>query len=264
MTDHLTEARAFAAGASQAPDAGGAISWLTATCEQIIAHLEAQQTSPQPATAPPAAQQGDSGHRDGDLNAQTNYAPQAWRLTGYYPESYARLMDILIVGILPDWDDDDRNRHEAEFRADLAAHDAEVAAQALREAAEVMLKVKSPFHWQLPTTPKEQGTTETPPVWLRSRADLIKRGSHYQTGAKCHCGARWVRADNACAEHPIAPPLPTEEGATIVVSVSEKPPHIILTREGGRWVNRYGVKWWPEDEIRAWAPVTIGEVVVMP
>ena len=65
-------------------------------------------------------------------------------------------------------------------------------------------------------------------------------------------------------EHPIAPPLPTEEGATIVVSVSEKPPHIILTREGGRWVNRYGVKWWPEDEIRAWAPVTIGEVVVMP
>ena len=44
MTDHLTEARAFAAGASQAPDAGGAISWLTATCEQIIAHLEAQQT----------------------------------------------------------------------------------------------------------------------------------------------------------------------------------------------------------------------------
>ena len=65
-------------------------------------------------------------------------------------------------------------------------------------------------------------------------------------------------------EHPIAPPLPTEEGATIVVSVSEKPPHIILMREGGRWVNRYSVKWWPEDEIRAWAPVTIGEVVVMP
>ena len=83
---------------------------------------------------------------------------------------------------------------------ELAAHDAKVAAEALREAAEVMLKIKSPFHWQLPTTPKEQGTTETPPVWLRSRADLIKQGGHYQTGAKCHCGARWVRADNACAE----------------------------------------------------------------
>ena len=63
-------------------------------------------------------------------------------------------------------------------------------------------------------------------------------------------------------ERPIAPPLPTEEGATIVVSVSEKPSHIILTREGGRWVNRYGVEW-PADRIRAWAPVTIGETVVI-
>ena len=64
-------------------------------------------------------------------------------------------------------------------------------------------------------------------------------------------------------EQPITPPLPTEEGATIVVSVSEKPPHIILTREGGRWVNRYGAEW-PVDRIRAWAPVTIGEEVVVP
>ena len=44
MTDHLTNARACVTSVSQAPDAGGAISWLTATCEQIIAHLEAQQT----------------------------------------------------------------------------------------------------------------------------------------------------------------------------------------------------------------------------
>ena len=65
-------------------------------------------------------------------------------------------------------------------------------------------------------------------------------------------------------EHPIAPPLPTEEGATIMVTVSDWPPRTLLTREGGRWVNRYSGKWWPEDEIRAWAPVTIGEVVVMP
>ena len=63
-------------------------------------------------------------------------------------------------------------------------------------------------------------------------------------------------------EHPIAPPLPTEEGATIVVSVSEKPPHIILAREAGRWVNRYGVEW-TVDDITSWAPVTIGEVVVV-
>ena len=47
-------------------------------------------------------------------------------------------MDILNVGILPDWDDDDRNRHEAEFRADLAAHDAEVRAQALAPIREAL------------------------------------------------------------------------------------------------------------------------------
>ena len=64
-------------------------------------------------------------------------------------------------------------------------------------------------------------------------------------------------------EHPVTPPLPTEEGATIVVSGDERPPHILLTCEGGRWVNRYGDKF-AVDQIRAWAPVTIGEVVVVP
>ena len=67
------------------------------------------------------------------------YKPQPWRLTDYYPESYARFMDLLGDGIVPDWDDDDHNRHEAEFRADLAAHDAElraqIAAELLGEAA---------------------------------------------------------------------------------------------------------------------------------
>ena len=63
-------------------------------------------------------------------------------------------------------------------------------------------------------------------------------------------------------EHPITPPLPTEEGATIVVSSVERPPHILLTREAGRWVNRYGMEW-VVDDIRVWAPVTIGETVEM-
>ena len=44
MTDHLADARACIQSAAQAPDPGTTISWLTATCEQIIAHLEAQQT----------------------------------------------------------------------------------------------------------------------------------------------------------------------------------------------------------------------------
>ena len=77
MTDHLTEARACLSRVDQAATHFSAASWLTATCEHILDHLEAQQASPQPATAPPDAQQGDSGHRDGDeaarpkLNAQT-------------------------------------------------------------------------------------------------------------------------------------------------------------------------------------------------
>ena len=62
-------------------------------------------------------------------------------------------------------------------------------------------------------------------------------------------------------EHPITPPLPTEEGATILVSGDERPPHVLLMREAGRWVNSHGVEWY-NNEIHAWAPVTIGETVV--
>ena len=86
MTDHLTEARACLSRVDQAATHFSAASWLTATCEHILDHLEAQQTEAslrrgladitagrtvdlgsfaQPATDPPAAQQGDSGHRDG-------------------------------------------------------------------------------------------------------------------------------------------------------------------------------------------------------
>ena len=63
-------------------------------------------------------------------------------------------------------------------------------------------------------------------------------------------------------EHPVAPPLPTEDGATIAVSSDERPPSVLLTRKGGRWVNSHGVEWY-DNEIHAWAPVTIGETVVI-
>ena len=94
---------------------------------------QAVQAAQEVTSAPQTAPEAEAGQGDGDeaVRAAEDYTPQAWRLTGYYPESYARLMDILNGGILPDWDDDDHNRHEAEFRADLAAHDAEVRAQAL-------------------------------------------------------------------------------------------------------------------------------------
>ena len=62
-------------------------------------------------------------------------------------------------------------------------------------------------------------------------------------------------------ERPITLPLPDEEGATIMVSGDELPPRVLLTRGGGRWVTRYGAEW--SAEIRAWAPVTIGETVVI-
>ena len=64
-------------------------------------------------------------------------------------------------------------------------------------------------------------------------------------------------------EHPIAPPLPTEEGSTIVVASDAMILDILLVRAGGCWFDRDGNEW-PVETIRTWAPVTIGEVVVMP
>ena len=73
-----------------------------------------------------------------------------------------------------------------------------------------------------------------------------------------------VRVNAQYTEHPITPLLPTEDGAMIVASGDERlPPHTLLTREDGRWFNRSGGEW-RVNQITAWAPVTIGEVVVMP
>ena len=69
--------------------------------------------------------------------------------------------------------------------------------------------------------------------------------------------------NNYYTEHPVTPPLPTEEGAKILASSDERPPHTLLTREAGRWVNRYGVVEWPAERIRAWAPVDVGETVIV-
>ena len=64
-------------------------------------------------------------------------------------------------------------------------------------------------------------------------------------------------------EHPIAPPLPTEEGATILVSDDCRRPRILLTLEAGQWVSSLGLRW-NVEQFRAWCPVTLGETVVMP
>lgn len=68
--------------------------------------------------------------------------------------------------------------------------------------------------------------------------------------------------DNPCyTEKPILPPLPTEEGATILASGNDLPPHTLLTREGGRWLTCYGAEW--TVQITAWCPVTVGLMVPM-
>ena len=78
-----------------------------------------------------------------------------------------------------------------------------------------------------------------------------------------YVGITVIHDNTYYTEHPIAPPLPTEEGATIVVtSQPGLPPNILLTRVGDIWVNSYGAVW-RVDQLTAWAPVTIGEVVVV-
>lgn len=71
-----------------------------------------------------------------------------------------------------------------------------------------------------------------------------------------------VRGNSHYTEHPVTLPLPNEEGATIMVSSDGRTPHILLTLEAGHWVNRYGLEWFVH-QISAWAPVTIGETVVI-
>ena len=129
MTDHLTEARAFAAGASQAPDAGGAISWLTVTCKQVIAHLEAQQTSQQatsadlPASQPEPAQLGGSDFMGWMADRLSD--PEV--RTGYLA-AHAREVREQVAGEL---------HHEAKamtrFNAHPAMSDAAATAAAYRE-----------------------------------------------------------------------------------------------------------------------------------
>ena len=137
MTDHLADARACIQSAAQAPHPETRTSWLTETCEHILDHLEAQQTEAslrrgladitagctvdlgsfaQPATAPPAAQQGDSGHREGgeaarpNLNAQTGYTPTMedveFCFVGEYdPETRSRAFHRWLNGIRAEaWD----------------------------------------------------------------------------------------------------------------------------------------------------------------
>lgn len=72
------------------------------------------------------------------------YVAQAWRMTGYYPDSYAKHMSSISDGF--DYDDTEHARHEAEFLADLAAHDARVAAEARAVALDVNTRYRCCSH----------------------------------------------------------------------------------------------------------------------
>ena len=116
---------------------------LMSAMDQIIAHLEAQQASPQPATAPPAAQQGERGHRDGGEAVQAAMAVlrdegsdseggwHSWRCFDRerYPEPCDCTEQVARAAIAA---------AEPHIRADLAAHDAEVRAQALAPIREAL------------------------------------------------------------------------------------------------------------------------------
>ena len=162
MTDHLTNARACLSRVDQAATHFSDVAWLTATCEHILDHLEAQQTEAslrrgladitagrtvdlgsfaQPATAQPAAQQGDSGHRDGgeavravmavlcDMGADSG-GWHSWRcFDRLYPEPCDCTKQAARAAVAA---------AEPHIRADLAAHDAEVRAQALAPIREAL------------------------------------------------------------------------------------------------------------------------------
>ena len=70
-----------------------------------------------------------------------------------------------------------------------------------------------------------------------------------------------LREGTYYTERPVTPPLPTEEGATILATDDDRPPRILLTLEAGQWVSSLGLRW-NVEEFRAWCPVAVGETVV--
>ena len=65
MTDHLTDARACLSRVDQAATHFSATTWLTATCQHILDHLEAQNTPQEATSADLTASQPETGHSDG-------------------------------------------------------------------------------------------------------------------------------------------------------------------------------------------------------
>ena len=94
----------------------------------------------------------------------------------------------------------------------------------------------------------------TPYAYVRQNCVTLGLGGGY-------VGIEAPREGTYYTEHRVTPPLPTEEGATILASGNDLPPHTLLTREGGRWLTCYGAEW--TVKITSWCPVTLGLMVPM-
>ena len=71
--------------------------------------------------------------------------------------------------------------------------------------------------------------------------------------------------DRILTERLVTPPLPTEEGALIWASVrSDRVPNMLMERTERGWYCPNDTGPWRDDEVTAWAPVTLGQLVVMP
>ena len=71
--------------------------------------------------------------------------------------------------------------------------------------------------------------------------------------------------DRLLTEHPVTPPLPTEPGTRILASIRhDRTPCVLMERtasDRGWYCSEYGYCY-GDDEIVAWAPITVGETVV--
>lgn len=65
-----------------------------------------------------------------------------------------------------------------EFDRWLEAHDREVAAKALRDAAHSMRRHKQPGHWNLTDELDPDNAAQSPDAWLERRAQRIPEGEH--------------------------------------------------------------------------------------
>ena len=140
MTDHLADARACIQSAAQAPHTGCTLSWLTATCEQIIAHLEAQQTE---ASLRRGLADITAG-RTVDLGSFAQPEPEQLGGSDFMARMAGRLADPeVLAGYLAAHEREVREQiaseiqHEAEAMARVNAHPSEGIRDGLAAAARI-------------------------------------------------------------------------------------------------------------------------------